>query len=94
MANLHFAGEKETKDKASAALKKHVKEICDLRHAVRFESDDGGNHMVLYVEVEEPSEPLEAYLSDALHTPKWRGWRFILLKVPYGYIDALVLKAG
>ena len=94
MANLHFAGEKEPKDKAKAALIKHVKAACDLYHAVRFESDDGGNHMVLYLEVGEPSDPLDPYLRATLHTPKWMGWRFILLKVPYGYIDALVTKVG
>jgi len=93
MANLHFAVEKETKEKASAALRKHVKATCDLYHVVRFESDDGGNHLVLYLEVGEPSDPLDLYLKEALHTPIWMGWRFILLKVPYGYIDAMVTKA-
>ncbi len=92
MANIHFAGEKEPKQKAEAALLRYVEGVCDLRHAVRFESDDGGNHMVLYIEVAEPSKPLETYLREALHTSKWMGWRFILLKVPYGYIDALLTK--
>ena len=93
MANLHFAGEKETKEKALSALTKHVKATCDVPHVARFEADDGGNHLVLYLEMGEPSDPLDPYLKEALHTPIWMGWRFILLKVPYGYIDAFITKA-
>ena len=94
MANIYFAGDKETKEKAKSELIKHVKAACDLYHVVRFESDDGGNHLVLYLEVGEPNDPLDPYLKEALHTPQWMGWRFILIKVPYGYIDALVTKAS
>ena len=59
---------------------------------LRFESDDGGNHIVLILEVEEPSAPLDDFLRDALSEPKWDGWRYIIKKVPPGYIDAIVLS--
>ena len=83
-------GEKSDKDEAKKALMQHAAGVFDGRFTVRFESDDGGNHIVLVLEVEEPSEQLPNFLSDALWDSKWMGWRYIIKKVPPGYIDAIL----
>ena len=90
MANLFFAGEKAPKPEAEAALRTHVANACDYRFTVKFESDDGGNHINLYLEVEEPSQQLPPFIVDALYQPKWMGWRYLITKCPIGYIDAIL----
>ena len=92
MANKFFSGKKAPKEEAEKSLMQHAAGIFDGRFHVRFESDDGGNHIVLILEVEEPSAPLDDFLRDALSEPKWDGWRYIIKKVPPGYIDAIVLS--
>ena len=92
MANKFFSGKKASKEEAEKSLMQHAAGIFDGRFHVRFESDDGGNHIVLIIEVEEPSAPLDDFLRDALSEPKWDGWRYIIKKVPPGYIDAIVLS--
>ena len=89
MANIYFSGKKAPEEEAIAALEKHVRGVCDLVYAVRGESDDGGRHLTLYIEVEDTSEFLPPYLKDALHDVKWMGWRFMILKVPPGMIDVI-----
>jgi hypothetical protein len=42
--------------------------VFDGRFTVRLESDDGGTHIVLILEREEPSENLEPFLTEALDT--------------------------
>ena len=93
MSSIPAENEKETKEKASDALRHHVKDVCDLIYLVKFESDDGGHHLALYVEVPNPTELLEPYLREALVTSIWMGWRLIVLKVPPGYIEVLVERS-
>ena len=83
-------GQKADKDIAQKELMMHVAGVFDGRFTVRFESDDGGNHIVAVLEVEEPSKKLDPFLIDALHEAKWLGWRYIIKKVPIGYIDAIL----
>ena len=83
-------GIKADKEEAKKNLMKHVAGVYDGRFTVRFESDDGGNHIVVVLEVEEPSKDLEPFLRDSLHDTKWMGWRYMIKKVPYGYIDAIL----
>ena len=90
MANIHFSGEKAEKKEAKKQLMSHVADVFDGRYAVEFESDDGGNHITLFLEVQEPSETLDRALSEALWFPKWMGWRYLVIKVPIGYIDAIL----
>ncbi len=92
MASKFFSGEKASKEDAEKSLMQHAAGIFDGRFHVRFESDDGGTHIVLILEVEEPSEPLPDFLRDGLTEPKWAGWRYIIKKVPPGYIDAILLS--
>lgn len=91
MANIFFSGQKASKEDAEKSLMQHAAGIFDGRFHVRFESDDGGNHIVLILEVEEPSVPLPDFLRQSLHEPKWEGWRMMIKKVPPGYIDAIIL---
>jgi len=84
-------GEKADKDEAIKKLMMHAAGVFDGRFTVRLESDDGGTHIVLILEREEPSENLEPFLTEALDTgKKLMGWRYIVKKVPPGYIDAVI----
>lgn len=85
-------GEKSDKNEAERQLRMHTAGVFDGRFTVRFESDDGGTHIVVVIEVEEPSKSLDPFLSDALSIggKKWMGWRYIIKKVPPGYIDAIL----
>ncbi len=90
MSSRHFSGEKTPKKEAEKALMAHVAGLFDGRYTVKFESDDGGSMINLYVEVEEPRMPLDKFLAQALVTPKWMGWRYVITKCPLGYIDAIL----
>jgi hypothetical protein len=90
MSSRHFSGEKAPKEEAQKALMLLTAGVYDGRYTVRFESDDGGSVINLYLEVEEPNSPLDKFLSDSLITSKWMGWRFIITKCPLGYIDAIL----
>jgi hypothetical protein len=84
-------GEKSDKDEAVKKLMMHTAGVFDGRFTVRFESDDGGTHIVLILERDEPSQKLEPFLADTLAGgKKWMGWRYIIKKVPPGYIDAII----
>ena len=90
MSSRHFGVEKAPKEEARKALMAHAAGVYDGRYTVRFESDDGGAVINLYLEVEEPSQPLDKFVSEALYTSKWMGWRYIITKCPMGYIDAIL----
>jgi hypothetical protein len=90
MANLYFSDEKATKEEARKTLTEYVEGVCDREYMVCFESDDGGTHIVIYVECEVPSDPLPAFLRDALHHSKWLGWRQMVVKCPPGSIGTTI----
>lgn len=84
-------GEKSDKDEAIKKLMMHAAGVFDGRFTARFESDNGGTHIVLVLEQDEPDGNLESFLSEALDTgKKWMGRRYIVKKVPPGYIDAVI----
>ena len=83
-------GEKSDKEVATKKLMHMAAGVFDGRFTVRYESDDGGSHIVLVLEVESPVDPLPPFLRDALGTTKWMGWRYLIKKVPPGYIDAIL----
>jgi hypothetical protein len=90
MTSRHFSGEKATKKDARKALMAHAAGIFDGRYTVKFDNDDGGSVINLYIEVEKPSGPLPKFLSEALFESKWMGWRYVITKCPPGYIDAIL----
>ena len=91
MSSRHFNGKKASKQEAKKALMLHTASVFDGRYAVKFENDDGGSVVNLYLEVEEVSERLDPFLSDTLWASKWMGWRYVITKCPLGYIDAILL---
>ncbi len=86
-------GEKAPKEVAEKSLRAHIAGVYDGKFDVKFESDDGGHMISLYIEVDKPSAPLDPFITEAVWVPKWEGWRFVILKCPRGYIDA-VLNSG
>jgi hypothetical protein len=90
MASLYFANKKSPKDEARKELIKYVRNVCDLEHMVCFASDDGGTHIVIYVEVEVPADPLPSFLRESLHHSKWMGWRQMVIKCPIGSIGTTI----
>ena len=93
MGSRHFGGEKAPKEEAEKQLRLHAAGIYDGRFTVKFEHDDGGSVLNLYIEVEEPSQRLDPFLTDALFQSKWMGWRYVITKCPIGYIDAILEAA-
>ena len=83
-------GEKAPKKEAEKALREHVVGVYDGRFTVRFETDDGGTVLCLYLEVEEPSQQLPEFLTDTLFVSKWMGYRYVIMKCPLRYIDAIL----
>ena len=90
MASKFDREEKASNEEAKKKLMTHAAGVFDGRFTVRFEADDGGTHIVLIVEVEDPNENLDPFLVDALGNTKWMGWRYIIKKAPPGYIDAII----
>ena len=89
MANIFYAGEKAEKSEASRRLIQAVTAIFDGQFDVIFQMDDGGSHLTLLLEVENPGLQIEEQLDNMLlleliREPKWMGWRFITLKIPPG----------
>lgn len=87
-----FQGEKLSKQDAINSLTLKISEYFGGRYEVRVVSDDGGNLLEIQVEVQEPSQQLLPQVSDFPMdevTPKWGGWRVVVLKVPPAYIDMI-----
>ena len=90
MGSRHFDGEKLNKEETIQKVIRYVVDIYDGRFCVKFDNDDGGSVLNVYLEVEQPSQPLGAFLQDAFKHSKWHGWRYVVTKVPPGYIDAIL----
>ena len=90
MASRHFSGEKLDKKDTIKKVSQYVVGIFDQRFCVKFDNDDGGTVLNVYLEVDEPSQPLGGFLQDAFKHSKWYGWRYVVTKVPPGYIDAIL----
>ena len=93
MANIFFNGEKASKAEAVASSRAHISNYSECVCESKVVSDDGGHILQIMVEVSEPALSLlsqhpEFPLSDLI--PKWEGWRTVVLKVPPGYIAAVV----
>ena len=96
MANIFFTGEKATKEEAISSVMNFVDSYCECVHDAKVVSDDGGHILQVMVEVFDPSQAIlpqkpDFPLFEIL--PKWRGWRAVVIKVPIGYIAAVV-KSG
>ena len=95
MANIFFTGEKLSKQDAINSLTVEISNYFDGRYEVKAGSDDGGSVLEVFVEVPEPARPILEQCSDFPLfevIPKWAGWRCQIVKVPPGYIDAIILS--
>ena len=95
MANIFFTGEKLSKQDAINSLTVEISNYFDGRYEVKTGSDDGGSVLEVFVEVPAPSRPILDQCSDFPLfevIPKWGGWRCQVVKVPPGYIDAIILS--
>jgi len=90
MGSRHFGSEKLDKKEAIKNVRKYVVDIFDGRFCVKFDNDDGGTVLNVYLEVEQPSQRLEGFLHDAFKHSKWYGYRYVVTKCPIGYIDAIL----
>ncbi len=90
MGSRHFSGEKLDKKATIKKVSEYVVGIYDGRFCVKFDNDDGGTVLNIYLEVETPSLPLDGLLQDAFKHSKWHGWRYVVTKCPIGYIDAIL----
>tara|TARA_Y100000592_G_C5470489_1_gene319197 strand:- start:672 stop:977 length:306 start_codon:yes stop_codon:yes gene_type:complete len=94
MANIFFSGKKLSKQDAINSLTLEISNYYGGRYEVRTGSDDGGSVLEVFVEVPTPSKSVleqcpDFPLFDVV--PKWGGWRCQVIKVPSGYIDAIIL---
>ena len=93
MANIFFAGEKDSKEDAIKSVTTFVKNYCDCTIDAKVVSDDGGHILQVMVEVSDPSIALLKQKADFPLfeiLPKWHGWRAVVMKVPIGDIRAVV----
>ena len=93
MANIFFNGEKASKEEAINLASTHIRNYSDCIFQAKVVSDDGGHILQIMVEVNDPGQTLltqntDFPLFDLI--PKWHGWRTVILKVPIGYIAAVV----
>ena len=96
MANIFFNGEKMDKQTAINSLTVEISNYYGGRYEVKTGSDDGGSVLEVFVEVPTPSLSVLDQCPDFPLfeiIPKWGGWRCQVVKVPPGYIDAIVLAA-
>ena len=96
MANIFFSGEKMSKQEAINTLTLEISNYYGGRYEVKTGSDDGGSVLEVFVEVPTPSLAILEQCPDFPLfeiIPKWGGWRCQVVKVPPGYIDAIVLAA-
>jgi len=94
MANIFFSGEKMSKQEAINTLTLEISNYYGGRYEVKTGSDDGGSVLEVFVEVPTPSlAVLEQCPDFPLFevVPKSGGWRCQVVKVPPGYIDAILL---
>ena len=91
MANIAFNKEKAPKDEARKSLMEHIADNWTGPLWVNFFSGDNGAGIQAVLEVENTSDHLDPEFRSKF-PPDWMGWRLIVLKVPFGYIEYLKNK--
>ena len=77
---------KATEEEALKALKKEMLAWCHTPFFVNTGGDDGGRHLQIWLERQEPSERLEDWICQMLPGARYMGWRLIVIKCPPEYI--------
>ena len=92
MTNLFFKGDRASQADAMKAIDKLVEEKCpEIRYMTQFASDAGGQMLEFNLEVNDPSERLDKDHPILVIRPVWMGWRSIIMKVPIGYVDGIIM---
>ena len=81
-----------TEDKAVEALKKEMRVWCNTPFFVNVGTDDGGRHLQVWIEREEPSQRLEPWIHEMLPSGKYMGWRLIVIKCPPDHIELQITQ--
>ena len=90
MANIYWAGDKAPKEEATKALMKELVECTNNRFYARHESDGTGAHLCAIIEVTSTQDRSKFKWKKKL-PPKFMGWRLVVVFVPIGYIDSILL---
>jgi|TARA_R110000803_G_scaffold35225_2_gene76351 hypothetical protein len=93
MTSAYFAGEKDTKKQAIESASKLIRDYSECVFNVTVNSDGGGHVLEVMVEVQTPLQSVLDHHPDFPLfeiLPKWHGWRSVIMKVPIGYIGAIV----
>ena len=87
MANLYWSGEKAPENEAREALMKELVSCTDHAFDVKFGGDGAGKHVAVYVEA--PAEQRDPYPWKKRLSPKFMGWRVVIIFVPPTYISEI-----
>jgi len=83
---------KATEEEALEALKKEIRVWCHTPFLVNTGTDDGGRYLQIWIERQEPSARLDAWMVEMLPGSKYMGWRLIVSKCPPDYIRLFILN--
>ena len=75
---------------AAELIKKQISAITDARIHARPESDDGGKHIVLYIEQHTPDSTLDPLVKENRAALQEHNWRLVTVKVPIGMIEVII----
>jgi len=85
MANLFWNDKKAPKQEAKKTLMEFIADNWTGGFTAAFHSDDGGEHIMAVLEMDDPNETMDPALRSKFGA-KWMGWRLMVLKVPIGHV--------
>ena len=88
---IFWNDKKAPKLEAKKSLMEHIADNWTGGFTVAFRSDDGGEHIMAVLEVNDPDEMLGQELRSKFDA-KWMGWRMVVLKVPIGHVKVFFNK--
>jgi hypothetical protein len=91
MASIFWNDKKASKEEAKKSLMQHIADNWSGAFTVAFHSDDGGEHIMAVVEVEDTNVMMEQSFRNKFPA-KWMGWRLMVLKVPIGHVKVFFNK--
>ena len=91
MANIFFGGKKASKSEAKKSLMEYIADNWTGGFTVEFASDDGGEHIMAILEMDDPSKIMDEDLRSKFDAI-WYGWRLLVLKVPIGHVRVFFNK--
>tara|TARA_B100000686_G_scaffold339677_1_gene414132 strand:+ start:1089 stop:1364 length:276 start_codon:yes stop_codon:yes gene_type:complete len=77
---------KATEEEAVNALREEIQTWCYTPFFVNAGTDDGGRHLQIWIERENPSERMDGLMCEMLPSGRYMDWRLIVIKCPPEYI--------